>query len=186
LNSNSYKLQNSTLHVTPITTVNKTPMDEKKDYVGLPPCCTEQGRITAHGALWSMDLKTGKLLGKAVSLARFVEVESHAGSLPDRDLNCQFVRVTNRSINRKAVLTHVWFELGVEVPVLNDERPMPHVLPPEEVWETWIRLELIPESLRMSAATLARVRLSDGTVLSAKPTEHVLEAGFVAGGGKSQ
>ena len=43
----------------------KTPMDEKKDYVGLPPCCTEQGRITAHGALWAMDLKTGKIIGKA-------------------------------------------------------------------------------------------------------------------------
>jgi len=46
------------------TTVNKTPMSEAKDYVGLPPCCTEQGRITAHGALWAMDLKTGKLINK--------------------------------------------------------------------------------------------------------------------------
>jgi alcohol dehydrogenase (cytochrome c) len=46
-------------------TASKTPMDENKDYVGLPPCCTEQGRITAHGALWAMDLKTGKILGKA-------------------------------------------------------------------------------------------------------------------------
>jgi alcohol dehydrogenase (cytochrome c) len=47
------------------STTSKTPMDEKKDYVGLPPCCTEQGRITATGALWAMDLRTGKLLGKA-------------------------------------------------------------------------------------------------------------------------
>jgi alcohol dehydrogenase (cytochrome c) len=46
-------------------TASKTPMDENKDYVGLPPCCTEQGRVTAHGALWAMDLKTGKILGKA-------------------------------------------------------------------------------------------------------------------------
>src|SRR6266545_1043840 len=46
-------------------TASKTPMDENKDYVGLPPCCTEQGRITAHGALWALDLKTGKILGKA-------------------------------------------------------------------------------------------------------------------------
>jgi len=46
------------------TTVNKSPMDEKKDYVGLPPCCTEQGRVTAHGALWAMDLKTGKVIAK--------------------------------------------------------------------------------------------------------------------------
>jgi alcohol dehydrogenase (cytochrome c) len=47
------------------STASKSPMDEKKDYVGLPPCCTEQGRITAHGALWAMDLKTGKIVGKA-------------------------------------------------------------------------------------------------------------------------
>jgi alcohol dehydrogenase (cytochrome c) len=46
-------------------TAVKTPMDEKKDYVGLPPCCTEQGRITAHGALWAMDLRTGKVVNKA-------------------------------------------------------------------------------------------------------------------------
>jgi alcohol dehydrogenase (cytochrome c) len=46
-------------------TASKTPMDENKDYIGLPPCCTEQGRVTAHGALWAMDLKTGKVLGKA-------------------------------------------------------------------------------------------------------------------------
>ena len=47
------------------STAVKTPMDDKKDYVGLPPCCTEQGRITAHGALWAMDLRTGKVVNKA-------------------------------------------------------------------------------------------------------------------------
>ena len=26
-------------------TASKTPMDEQKDYVGLPPCCTQQGPI---------------------------------------------------------------------------------------------------------------------------------------------
>src|SRR6266545_6605651 len=45
-------------------TASKTPMDENKDYVGLPPCCNEQGRVTAHGALWALDLKTGKIVGK--------------------------------------------------------------------------------------------------------------------------
>ena len=47
------------------STAVKTPMDEKKDYVGLPPCCTEQGRITAHGALWALDVRTGKVINKA-------------------------------------------------------------------------------------------------------------------------
>jgi alcohol dehydrogenase (cytochrome c) len=47
------------------STAVRTPMDEKKDYIGLPPCCTQQGRITAHGALWAMDVRTGKIVGKA-------------------------------------------------------------------------------------------------------------------------
>jgi alcohol dehydrogenase (cytochrome c) len=42
----------------------KTPLDETKDYVGLPPCCQEQGRITAQGALWAMDVRTGKVVNK--------------------------------------------------------------------------------------------------------------------------
>jgi alcohol dehydrogenase (cytochrome c) len=46
-------------------TTIKTPMDENKDYIGLPVCCFEQGRITAHGALWALDLRTGKITGKA-------------------------------------------------------------------------------------------------------------------------
>jgi alcohol dehydrogenase (cytochrome c) len=46
------------------STAVKTPMDEAKNYVGLPPCCTEQGRVTAHGALWAMDLRTGKIVAK--------------------------------------------------------------------------------------------------------------------------
>jgi alcohol dehydrogenase (cytochrome c) len=47
------------------STAVKSPMDDKKDYVGLPPCCTEQGRVTAHGALWAVDLRTGKVVNKA-------------------------------------------------------------------------------------------------------------------------
>jgi alcohol dehydrogenase (cytochrome c) len=42
----------------------KTPLDETKDYVGLPPCCQEQGRVTAHGALWAMDVRSGKVVNK--------------------------------------------------------------------------------------------------------------------------
>jgi alcohol dehydrogenase (cytochrome c) len=49
------------------STAVKTPMDETKNYVGLPPCCTEQGRVTAHGAIWAMDLRTGKIIAKETS-----------------------------------------------------------------------------------------------------------------------
>jgi alcohol dehydrogenase (cytochrome c) len=42
----------------------KTPMDENKDWVGQRMCCQEVGRATAHGALWALDVRTGKVVAK--------------------------------------------------------------------------------------------------------------------------
>ena len=46
-------------------TADKTPLDEGKDYVGLPPCCSQGGRAVAHGAIWALDVRTGKVVSKA-------------------------------------------------------------------------------------------------------------------------
>jgi alcohol dehydrogenase (cytochrome c) len=43
----------------------KAAMDEKKDYVGQRSCCQEQIRGVAHGALWAVDVRTGRITGKA-------------------------------------------------------------------------------------------------------------------------
>src|SRR5439155_11175244 len=45
--------------------VIRTPMDENKDWVGLRMCCQEVGRASAHGSLWALDVRTGKIVGKA-------------------------------------------------------------------------------------------------------------------------
>jgi alcohol dehydrogenase (cytochrome c) len=45
-------------------TVIKTPMDENKDWVGLRMCCFDQGRANAHGSLWAIDVRTGKVSAK--------------------------------------------------------------------------------------------------------------------------
>jgi alcohol dehydrogenase (cytochrome c) len=42
----------------------KIPMDETKDWVGQRMCCQEAGRSSAHGALWAVDVRTGKLIAK--------------------------------------------------------------------------------------------------------------------------
>ena len=42
----------------------KTPMDENKDWVGQRMCCQEVGRATAHGALWALDVRSGKVVAK--------------------------------------------------------------------------------------------------------------------------
>jgi len=36
-------------------------MDENRDWVGQRMCCFEQGRTNAHGALWAIDVRTGKV-----------------------------------------------------------------------------------------------------------------------------
>jgi alcohol dehydrogenase (cytochrome c) len=46
-------------------TIVQTPMDENKDWVGLRMCCQEQGRATAHGALWALDVRTGNIVARA-------------------------------------------------------------------------------------------------------------------------
>jgi alcohol dehydrogenase (cytochrome c) len=43
----------------------KTPMDETKDWVGQRMCCQEVGRAAAHGALWALDARSGKIIAKA-------------------------------------------------------------------------------------------------------------------------
>ncbi|HEY7298663.1 MAG TPA: PQQ-binding-like beta-propeller repeat protein [Xanthobacteraceae bacterium] len=42
----------------------KTPMDETKDWVGQRMCCQAVGRSSAHGALWALDVRTGKVIAK--------------------------------------------------------------------------------------------------------------------------
>jgi alcohol dehydrogenase (cytochrome c) len=42
----------------------KTVMDENADYVGRRSCCEEQGRVAARGALWAVDVRTGKVTAK--------------------------------------------------------------------------------------------------------------------------
>jgi len=46
-------------------TTIKTPMDENKDWVGQRMCWfSTRGRVTVHGALWALDVRTGKNLGQ--------------------------------------------------------------------------------------------------------------------------
>jgi alcohol dehydrogenase (cytochrome c) len=45
--------------------VIKTPMDKSKDWVGLRMCCQETGRATAHGELWALDVRTGKVVARS-------------------------------------------------------------------------------------------------------------------------
>lgn len=144
------------------------------------------GRSTESLAITvSIESFFGGLFTKAASLARSVQVESHSGSIPDRGLNAQFLRVTNRSILRKVVILEAWFEFdGVRAPILNEERPLPRTVPPEEVWETWFPFDAVPLKHRANAGHCGYIRLSDKSIVRSRPTVDVAEAGAVAGGDK--
>ena len=120
-------------------------------------------------------------LWKLLSLARAVKVHCHIGHLTHQNVDCFFVRVINGSPFRKVVLTEVWFDAGTRIPVINAERPLPKVLPPEEIWETWIPVAALPQHIWAQAPTLACAKLSDDTIIRSVPTPDVSPAGFVAG-----
>jgi hypothetical protein len=102
-----------------------------------------------------------------------------------RGQECYFVNVTNLSHSREVEITHVWFELTEEIPVLRPERPLPKRLKADETWETWIEVSHLPTGLNDERTIFrsARVRLSNGTVVRSKHNKHVPSFGVVPGAG---
>jgi hypothetical protein len=95
---------------------------------------------------------------------------------------CFFVNVTNLSKDRDVEITHVWFEGTPQVSALQLDRKLPKRLKPDETWETWIDVHRIGSELQETAYTLARVRLSNGTVIKSTKNTNVPHLGIVPGG----
>jgi hypothetical protein len=47
-----------------------------------------------------------------------------------------FVNITNLSRSRDLVITHIWFDLTPQIPVMPPERILPKRLPPDAPWAT--------------------------------------------------
>ena len=90
--------------------------------------------------------------------------------------------MTNLSRDSDAEVTHIWIEAQPRIHVLNDRRPLPKRLKPQETWETWIELWDLPsELLNDRIYSLVRARLSTGMVVESKKNEDVPEQGYVPG-----
>ena|SRR5262249_35733759 len=95
---------------------------------------------------------------------------------------CFFVNLTNRSSKRDLEVTHVWFQTDRrQIQVLQAQRPLPVRLKPDQSWETWLPVTVLPEAFRPVALTLVRVRLSSGAVVMSNPNKNVPDYGAVAG-----
>ena len=86
---------------------------------------------------------------------------------------------------RPITITHVWLDGATQLHLNNRRRPLPKRLEPDEPWETWSPLsEFGPLLQTVHGAQLlraARVRLSTGRVIKAKPSRDVPAAGAVPG-----
>ncbi|HLL46432.1 MAG TPA: protein kinase, partial [Longimicrobiaceae bacterium] len=95
---------------------------------------------------------------------------------------CFFINATNLSTTREIELTHLWLQLHSHTPVLQADRQLPKRLKPDESWETWIRVDAVPEQFHERVYTLARARLSSGQIVLSEKNEGVPEEGVVPGG----
>lgn len=119
----------------------------------------------------------------AIALTHPGSIKEHPDSTVLSDAPQVFVKIWNDSSAGEFSIDELWFEADVDVPVENPERPLPVVLQPGDLFETWL-----PQS-RLSAvvdwAAAGRVRLSTGGVIQTKRNEHVPPGGFVGGGGRT-
>jgi hypothetical protein len=125
------------------------------------------------------------LVRDGVQRARRVRVRTHGAVFAGSNDLCVFVNVVNVG-QRPITLTHVWFATEPPVHVVNEERRLPRALGPDEPWETWVPLRAFAAQLEaLSEERLlrsARVRLSTGRVLKARPNRDVPPIGAVPGG----
>jgi hypothetical protein len=113
---------------------------------------------------------------------RILRVRVHRAFFQGLQTKFYFVNVTNLSKTRELEITHVWFDTDPRIVVMQPQRPLPKRLKPDETWETWLPVHVISKHTAPDVYELARVRLSNGTVVRSKENKNVPPAGTVPGG----
>ena len=125
---------------------------------------------------------------KFIDHSRRVRFTVHRAFFLAVGVECYFLNVTNVSSTKEVEITHLYFQdsNNRQIPVIQKDRPLPKRLKPDETWETWIRVELIPQSLRTDPYRRARLRLSTGKVIKSRINKNVPQMGEVPGGKVTQ
>ena len=104
--------------------------------------------------------------------------------MPGASEPCVMINVVNLG-ERPITITHVWLDGATQLHLNNRRRPLPKRLEPDEPWETWSPLSEFGPLLQTvhgdQLLRSARVRLSTGRVIKAKPSRDVPAAGAVPG-----
>ena len=122
-------------------------------------------------------------LFKLFELRQSARVRCHRTVFMPDGPECRFINLSNLSPKRDFGITHAYLDCPGRLPVLNPQRLLPRRLQPEASRETRIGTSRLPAAVRDNACELARVRLSNGRIVSSIRNEDVPDAGCVSGGG---
>jgi serine/threonine protein kinase len=145
-----------------------------------------QDRYTTAGDLAehlqkAIAFSPGRSLEGNVTTGDPIRVLAHWAVLLNTHDVALFINVTNVSGDDLEV-THIWIESTPKIHILNDKRPLPRRLKPQESWETWVVAWELPEKLVSNqACSLIRARISSGVVVHSKKNEDVPSEGYVPG-----
>ena len=122
------------------------------------------------------------LLLAAFGGLRRVRVLVHLGAhIPNGEI-AYFIKVVNLSSGRDVEITHIWLDAEPNVPVLQDDRPLPVRLQPDQTWETWLPIGYVPIPLLADVPRRIRVQLSNGSIFKSKLNKKIPTIGHIAGG----
>lgn len=121
---------------------------------------------------------------KLIDNSRKIRFTVHRAFFLAVGVECYFLNVTNLSFKKEVEITHLYFQdnNNKHIPVIQKDRPLPKRLKPDETWETWIRVEMIPQSIRTNPFRKARLRLSTGKIIKSRFNKNVPQTGEVPGG----
>jgi hypothetical protein len=105
----------------------------------------------------------------------------HTAFFSTSDAPHYFLKVANEGSDT-IQLDHLWFATDPPVIIANPRRPLPTLLEPGSLFETWQPVENVPTHPLIDY--FARLKLSDGSVVESRHNPTVLPVGSVGGGGQ--
>ena len=125
---------------------------------------------------------------KLIDHSRKIRFTVHRAFFLAVGVECYFLNITNLSSKKEVEITHLYFQdnNNKQIPVIQQDRPLPKRLKPDETWETWVRVEIIPQGMRTAPFRKARLRLSAGKIIKSRFNKNVPQTGEVPGGNITQ
>ena len=136
---------------------------------------------------WIFDGLGVVALGGMLSLLKYwadnkktLKVLIHRAYFDDMNEPSIFLKIVNLSKSDIEV-THVWLDTIPKIHFLNNKRPLPVRIQPNQTWETWINESVMKNYKINQIVKLGRVLDSSGNIFKSKENTTVPEEGYVAG-----